>query len=590
MGKAICFKLASKQYDEFIDVINTKNIRTVFQPIVSLEDLSVMGYEALSRGPENTEMQNPELLLKCAEECDKSFELEWLFICKALENSCHKKLGTKLFLNIDPAIISSIKFRNLFNDKCLEKYGIDFENIIFEITERNDIKNMNRFKDAINFYNSKNSKIAMDDVGSGYSGLNLLCNIKPQYLKLDNQLIRNIDKDKTKQALVTSMYDFSKVTNSILIAEGIETEDELRTLINIGIKYGQGYFIQRPSEEILEISDNIRQIIDDINIVKKKKYINNITNVYIKDIAKSKIYISPNMPVSSVDLLFKKNKDIFGLCVVEDNVVKGTITRNALYSRLGWQYGYSIYYSKPISTIMETDFLSVDYKMSIERVIKFAMARAKENIYDHVTVTKDSKYYGIVTIKDLIEKTTEIEVNNARYSNPLTGLPGNFLIEKEIEKCISHYEEYCVLYFDIDNFKAYNDVYGFENGDRIIKLLADIINRNISNRNFIGHIGGDDFISIIYSGDINNICECIIKEFDELKLVYYDEKDLKRGYIEAQNRHGIEERFPLVSISIAGITKKEVTFDSVYLLAKEASQIKKKCKQINGSCYIIVKM
>ncbi|MDU5723522.1 MAG: EAL domain-containing protein [Clostridium butyricum] len=271
MGKAICFKLASKQYDEFIDVINTKNIRTVFQPIVSLEDLSVMGYEALSRGPENTEMQNPELLLKCAEECDKSFELEWLFICKALENSCHKKLNTKLFLNIDPAIISSIKFRNLFNDKCLQKYGVDFENIIFEITERNDIKNMNRFKDAINFYNSKNSKIAMDDVGSGYSGLNLLCNIKPQYLKLDNQLIRNIDKDKTKQALVTSMYDFSKVTNSILIAEGIETEDELRTLINIGIKYGQGYFIQRPSEEILEISDNIRQIIDDINIVKKKK-------------------------------------------------------------------------------------------------------------------------------------------------------------------------------------------------------------------------------------------------------------------------------------------------------------------------------
>lgn len=239
---------------------------------------------------------------------------------------------------------------------------------------------------------------------------------------------------------------------------------------------------------------------------------------------------------------------------------------------------------------METDFLSVDYKMSIERVIKFAMARAKENIYDHVTVTKDSKYYGIVTIKDLIEKTAEIEVNNARYSNPLTGLPGNFLIEKEIEKCISHYEEYCVLYFDIDNFKAYNDVYGFENGDRIIKLLADIINRNISNRNFIGHIGGDDFISIIYSGDTNNICECIIKEFDELKLAYYDEKDLKRGYIEAQNRHGIEERFPLVSISIAGITKKEVTFDSVYLLAKEASQIKKKCKQINGSCYIIVKM
>ena len=146
---------------------------------------------------------------------------------------------------------------------------------------------------------------------------------------------------------------------------------------------------------------------------------------------------------------------------------------------------------------MQKDYLSVDCNMPIDRVIKFAMARSKESLYDHVTVLKDSKYYGIVTIKDLIEKTIEIKVNNARHSNPLTGLPGNIVIEQNIEKAIHSNEDYCVLYFDIDNFKAYNDAYGFENGDVIIKALSKAIRSNISGGKFIGHIGGDDFIAIL---------------------------------------------------------------------------------------------
>ena len=166
---------------------------------------------------------------------------------------------------------------------------------------------------------------------------------------------------------------------------------------------------------------------------------------------------------------------------------------------------------------MNTNFLSVDYKVPIDRVIKLAMARSKDTLYDFITVTKNSKYYGMVTIKDLIEKTIEIEVDNARHSNPLTGLPGNVIIEETLEKCISLNKEYCVLYFDIDNFKAYNDVYGFENGDKIIKILAKAISSNISRDGFIGHIGGDDFIAIIYSWDIERLCENIIKDFDLLE-------------------------------------------------------------------------
>lgn len=573
---------------EFYEIMKKKDIRTVFQPIVSLVDLCVVGYEALSRGPENSKLQNPELLLKMAEEYHMTFDLEWLFISKAIDNAAMKNINTKLFLNVSDKVSEDLKFKELFSSKCSETYNINSSNIVFEITERNIIEDMEKFKNTVEYYNLHNINIALDDVGAGYSGLNTICTLKPYYIKLDNKLIHNIDKDMVKQAMVKSLYDFSTNCNCMLIAEGIETEMELRTLINIGVKYGQGYFIQRPNEYIMEISDNLKKIIDDINNSKRQNHADNMTNILIGEIAKSTAYIEPKILVSKVDSIFKKNSDLLGLCVVEEGNVEGVITRHSLYSRLGWQYGYSIYSGKPISVIMETDFLQVDYKMSIKTVINLAMARPFENIYDHVTVTKNSKYYGIVTIKDLIERTMEIEVNNARYSNPLTGLPGNFVIEKELAECLNSSRDYCILYFDIDNFKAYNDIYGFENGDRIIKLLADAINKNISIKDFIGHIGGDDFISIIYSSDTETICDNIIKDFDELKVEYYDEKDLNKGYIKAQNRHGIEEKFPLVSLSIAGITKNEMKFDSIYSLAKESSRLKKKCKQIDGSCYIIV--
>ena len=120
-----------------------------------------------------------------------------------------------------------------------------------------------------------------------------------------------------------------------------------------------------------------------------------------------------------------------------------------------------------------------------------------DKLYDFIVVTENDKYIGTVTIKDLLQKTSEIEVSAAKHQNPLTGLPGNLIIEQKLQHCVANTSKYSVAYLDIDNFKAYNDVYGFEHGDLVIKLLADILRNNFSNEQFIGHIGGDDFTVII---------------------------------------------------------------------------------------------
>ena len=145
---------------------------------------------------------------------------------------------------------------------------------------------------------------------------------------------------------------------------------------------------------------------------------------------------------------------------------------------------------------MDTNFLQVDVNTPIHMVAKLAMMRDSNRLYDFITITKDGQYFGIVTVKELLEKTMEIEINVAKHMNPLTELPGNVLIEQQLQHCIDSLEGYGVLYLDLDNFKPYNDVYGFEKGDQVLMHLADILKGIVSPNDFIGHIGGDDFIVV----------------------------------------------------------------------------------------------
>jgi len=207
------------------------------------------------------------------------------------------------------------------------------------------------------------------------------------------------------------------------------------------------------------------------------------------------------------------------------------------------------------------------------------MSRSADKLYDLIMVTKNGEYFGTVTIKDLLQKTTEIEVVNAKHQNPLTGLPGNVIIEQKMTRCIVCDEKYSILYLDIDNFKAYNDVYGFENGDMIIKLLASTIAKNAPSDQFIGHIGGDDFVIIMDNYETNGVIQAIILDFERSVLNYYTETDIKKGYIISQNRNGKTEKFPLITLSVVSVNNKNQSFSDHYQISEYLAALKKQVKQ-----------
>jgi diguanylate cyclase (GGDEF)-like protein len=572
--------------NQLIQIIAESDIHIVFQPIISLRDGGILGYEALSRGPVGTPLQNPDALFGVAADCGMLWELEQLCRTKALETAFKDNAAFQLFLNVDPHVIHDEKFKRGFTKEYLKEFKIDPSHIYFEISEKNAVGDLTGFKATIDHYKNQNYKIAIDDAGAGYSGLNLITDVHPHFIKLDMKLVRDIDKDVYKKALVKSLYDFSCLTDVSLIAEGIETEEELRTLIEIGVHYGQGYFIQYPLSEILDIDPNVLETIHTSNSQKNHEF-RNVSNYYIGNLCAEGITAAPTDLAGDVYNYFLSNENLMGVTIVNcDMGVLGSISRSGIERTMSGQYGFSLHTKRPIANIMNANPLVTEASTSIDIVSKLAMARPIKTIYDFITITEQGVYRGVVTIKDLLEKTMEIEVFNSRQLNPLSGLPGNLAIEKSFEGFVTASEPYTILYIDLDNFKAYNDTYGFGNGDRVIHFVSKLLTEIMPLHSFIGHIGGDDFVAMLNTYDVETICDSFIERFDQGILSFYTNEDVNKGYIVTKNRKGEEEQYPIMSVSVAGVSNKCRNFNNIHELAEHASSIKKQCKLIWKSCYI----
>ena len=234
-----------------------------------------------------------------------------------------------------------------------------------------------------------------------------------------------------------------------------------------------------------------------------------------------------------------------------------------------------------------------DEDNTITPVIVVSSKRSREH---RVRILRESVEYFIKKPVDeqylyyTVKNLNRLLSSNRRVS-PLTGLPGNVQIHAELKKRIGRGEAFSVLYVDLDNFKAYNDVYGFLKGDQIIEFTADtivsLVNSNELENTFVGHIGGDDFVAIVPGTNCEKLCQNIISHFDSNVLRYFTEEDVEKGYIEVANRKGIIEQFPLTSVSIGVVVADKGRFNNILEIGEVGAQVKHAAKSVMGSSYAI---
>jgi len=195
--------------------------------------------------------------------------------------------------------------------------------------------------------------------------------------------------------------------------------------------------------------------------------------------------------------------------------------------------------------------------------------------------------------REIQEMMLKIKNSQLRYldASPLTRLPGNLAIEQVLKEKMDRGEKFALCYIDLDDFKAFNDKYGYAKGSDLIKMTGEVVYRAkdkyAEQQDFVGHIGGDDFVLITSPEQVEKVCQTIINEFDRLIPDYYDEDDLSKGFIEGTDRYGVKRRFSIMSISIAVVSDLRRSFTSPIEIAKVATEIKDYVKSLPGSNYLI---
>lgn len=572
-----------------LELLDSNLLTTHFQPIFSSKDGTVYGYEALTRIKEDKKNISIGELFKKAILTNTISSLD--VKCRGNAISLASSLGINhinayLFINICPETLMDPAHSVGITDELADEWGISKERIILEITEESAIHNCKLFKKAVVYYKKRGYKIAIDDFGAGYGGLKMLTTIEPDFVKIDHHFISNIDKATVKFNIVDSIASACHRIGIKVIAEGIEQKEELKVVMDMGIDLLQGYYLCRPSP----ILNGDRAEIPILHSKKANCYSTNGEQCFIGDIAHRIDPMPPSAHLMAAFNRFIKNPELRSLPIVKDDRVVGMLHRNRfLENNILGKYGYGMHLNatKCITDIMEQPSLMVEANTTLEDVAQRIQSRKFEFLYDDICVTKNGKYYGIVAVHILLDAITERSLILARNANPLTGLPGNESIQREINKRLSQNMHFDVCYIDINNFKPYNDYYGFEKGDMVIKTLAYIIEESVKpdgfDSSFVGHIGGDDFIVIIPPQISIPACEKIIAGFEAALPVLHGTEDYNRRCYVSKNRKNEVETFNLLSISIGIVSTEVYKIKSFAQLASIATEVKKAAKMQSAS-------
>lgn len=565
-----------KLRDDFKEILDKKNLQMFYQPIVSLKTGRSLGWEALTRGPQDSHFHSPGVLFPFAEEVNLLYNLEKVTRELAITQVEDFSPDYLLFLNINPRTINDPEFIRGETKKLLDLKGLTPQNIVFEITERNSINDFNTFKRTLEHYRSQGYLIAVDDAGAGYSSLQSIAEIHPDFIKMDMSLIQGISNNPVKKSLLETFVTFAQKINCEIIAEGIETAEELMTLAAMGIHYGQGFYLARPGKDFPSPQREALELI--YHTVANRLVNKSSRQTYnLGEIIKEAPTVTPHITVKRVREIFEEDPLINGIIVLKDRQPYGLVMRQNLYYHLGSQYGAALYFERPITAIMDTRPLILDAETPIDLAAQIAMNRTSIKLYDYITVTREGAFAGIVSIQNLLDTITKIKIELAKWSNPLSGLPGNPQIEDELIVRLSKELPFAVIYADLDRFKSYNDNYGFEYGDKVIlftaRLISHMVRKYGTTQDFVGHIGGDDFIIITHPEKVDEICSRIIRCFDRLIPRFFarDQKEKKNGNL---------------TISLAAVESWQKQSSGHLHIAEIAAELKRAAKAQEGSIYI----
>lgn len=569
--------------EELHRVLEADLLHPVFQPIVDFRARACLGHEALIRGPENSCLQMPTALFETARRCGLGLALEHAARDASLRAFSRLRLPGRLFLNASPGSLLSDEWMNGPMRSLLGELGIAANRIVIEITENEQIIDMPEMQGVLKHYRGRGFQIAIDDLGEGFANLRMWSEVRPEFVKIDRHFIDGIAGDRMKYHFVRAMQDIAESCNSVLIAEGIERIEDFECVRDMGISCGQGYFISRPqANPSPQLPEDIAAALGRSRTALMPSSMPTAKAPTAKELLRPVAPVPCDATNEYVFARFEADAELDALPVVDGLLPVGLINRHSMVDRFARPFRKELFGRKSCQQFMDPSPLIVDQHATVQELAMMLALAPKHYLFDGFIVTGEGAYLGIGSSHDLMAMITEMQLCAARYANPLTQLPGNVPINEHIDSMLASGHSFVAAYLDIDNFKPYNDTFGYRRGDDVILLLAQLTSEVVDKRiDFVGHIGGDDFFVIFQSQDWEERCWDIVACFTKAVAATVDAgNDAGAGYL-AENRKGELVRQLMPTLSVGAVRVEPGQYESHREVAAAASMAKKQAKKEN---------
>lgn len=571
------------------ELLGLRKITTLYQPIVDLREGRVHGYEALSRGPSDSPLHSPLAMLRAADHFGLESETERLCVETAIAGFVERRLAGKLFVNIRPGRLFDPFFEPEALIAFLDAAGLSPRRVVLEITESDPVLDYPALCQMVEGLRAVGIEIAMDDLGEGFSSLRLWSELKPGYVKIDKHFISGLNQDPVKLQFVRSLQQIAENSQSLIVAEGVETASELTMIKDLGIAFGQGYLIGRPAATPSAVpSAEAMQCLS-----------SSLISVFPSEMAarsqpdaRRLLIEAPCVDIGTLSErvleILQKHESLHAVAVVEAGIPVGMISRPVMLDQFTRYYSRELFGKKSCSLFMDPAPLVVDISTHISELSELVVRKGKQAFNDGFIITENGLYRGLGSGYDLMREITEMQVVAARYANPLTLLPGNVPIHEHTDRLLAAGVGFVAAYFDLDHFKPYNDVYGYRRGDEMIQLAARIIaEQSDPDLDFVGHVGGDDFIVLFQSPDWEQRCRDALRLFDAARGALFLPEHIAHGGYESEDRRGRMVFHPPVALSVGAVPVHQGCFQQRLEVERAAALAKKMAKKVDGSSLFI---
>lgn len=504
--------------DDLRTLIDSAALTMAYQPIVDLRRAELTGYEALTRPAADSGFAHPGMLFDAAKEHGMLWPLEKITRQQAFSACTHWDERVRLFMNCTPEVFADDRFANEILDAVCANPSLTPDRFVLEITERSDTQHIEGLDRQVRLLRQRGFQIAIDDVGAGTSGLNRIMSLRPHWLKLDIELIKDIDRDRVKQNLVKFLIHFAQLSGVRVVAEGIERHEELAALIRLGIRYGQGFLLARPAAQppVLdnEISSFLRSEWAAVHDVRAR----DPRLVEIARFATPVEQLAPTAPVRHGAAALARESHMPGIALVRNGRFVGWCDRQRVLiaARTGRR-------GAPLSDFAGANSTSVPSESTVAEALDIAAARDDQTVSEPLIVTDDEQVIGAVGVRELLNAAGAVVGAACRHSGTLLQLPGRVHADQHLDGLIAARRsgvdtDTQAALIDIQQCSAYNSRFGYELGNELIEQLAIIIEHSVTDmagRYFLAHLGDDRFLVTGPCCELAAHIDEIVKQYEE---------------------------------------------------------------------------